>query len=194
MAPFGKDPAHPHERQRPLPGNGDHAGDDETNDDDRHDRDDTDEHEQGHRRQLRRSSDVRAYSQADGARVIVISPKMLVVAWGIVVTVVPAMLGALFWLGGQMLSPRQAIESVRAEAAITRDSLTALSQRNFRANQDAIQAQNVRLTAAERSIGEANERINLNTYLNCVTVRYIDARLEPRDCRSTDVRQFVPKP
>ena len=184
MAPFGKDPDNPKERQRPLPGNGD-----------KHVEEDTDEHEpeQHRRHQLRRSSDVRAYSEADGAKVIVISPKMLTVAWGIVATLVPGAAAVLFWLGGKVLSPREAIETVKKEAVITRDSLTALTQRNYQENRDAINAQNTRLTNAETAIRDANERINLNTYLNCVTVRYIDARLEPIDCRGADVRQFKPR-
>jgi hypothetical protein len=182
MAPFGKDPDNPHERQRPIPGNGDHV------------EEDSGEHETPHqRREFRRNSDVRAYSQADGAKVIVISPKMLVVAWGIVAAVVPAGVAVVFWLGGQVLSPGQAIESVRKEANITRDSLTALAARNFNANREAISNLGTRMDAAEQVARDQNQRIDLNTYLNCVTVRYIDGRLEPPECRAGDVRQFKPK-
>lgn len=180
------DPDHPHERERPLPGNGDSHVDEHSGE---HEAPHETEH---HRSSFRRSSDVRAYSQADGAKVIVISPKMLVVAWGIVAAVVPAIIAVIFWLGGRVLSPREAIESVKREASITRDSLTAQSTRQFQANRTMIDAQNVRLGDAETAIRDQNERINLNTYLNCVTVRYIDARLEPNDCRSVDVRQFRP--
>lgn len=100
---------------------------------------------------------------------------------------------ALFWLGGQILSPRavQTDMKNKVDGSIARldsqfrersESLTVQGRRNYSANREVIDSLQKAVEELRGEIRALGASTRMNTYLNCVQIRRSDPAAVPGVC------------